>query len=257
MRRIRAEWHDEVADVFGDHGSAKEPDGTAVRRFPLPDAATKPPPTEAEARAARARDAAGQAKALREARAFAFAKEEEETKRYRELRARQEARVTEAEMRREDDARALELLRLRNENALLKHKYDALFRERLIKPGDVVVDAGMTPGKAQTLSSNANANANANTSDWRGVLDPGARVVRTRVFRGATVRGEGGVDVDVKDSRRDPLSYPGSFRREIEARKADIERRKRFASVATRGKSGGAASDANPTGRWDGVVDWR
>ncbi len=257
LRRIRAEWHDEVADVFGDHGSAKEPDGTAVRRFPLPDAATKPPPTEAEARAARARDAAGQAKALREARAFAFAKEEEETKRYRELRARQEARVTEAEMRREDDARALELLRLRNENALLKHKYDALFHERLIKPGDVVVDAGMTPGKAQTLSSNANANANANTSDWRGVLDPGARVVRTRVFRGATVRGEGGVDVDVKDSRRDPLSYPGSFRREIEARKADIERRKRFASVATRGKSGGAASDANPTGRWDGVVDWR
>jgi hypothetical protein len=97
-------------------------------------------------------------------------------------------------MRREDDARALELLRLRNENALLKHKYDALFHERLIKPGDVVVDAGMTPGKAQTLSSNANANANANgnanTSDWRGVLDPGARVVRTRVFRGATVRGE-------------------------------------------------------------------
>jgi len=27
LRRIRAEWHDEVADVFGDHGSAKEPDG--------------------------------------------------------------------------------------------------------------------------------------------------------------------------------------------------------------------------------------
>ena len=116
MRRIRAEWHEEAADVFGDHDSGKEPDGTAVRRLVMTDAATKPPPTEAEARdGARSRDAAGQAKALREARARAFAKEEEEEKRYRELRARQEARVTEAEMRREDDARALELLRLRRE----------------------------------------------------------------------------------------------------------------------------------------------
>ena len=73
----------------------------------------------------------------------------------------------------------------------------------------------------------------------RGVLDPGERVIRTRVFRGATVRGEGGVDVDVTPSKRDPLSYPGSFQREIEAMRADVARRKR-ASGATRDESGGA-----------------
>jgi hypothetical protein len=168
-------------------------------------------------------------------------------------------------MRHEDDARALELLRLRNENALLKHKYDALFHERLIKPGDVVVDASMSPGEARMLTAKKSSSKSDGTKNddakqkaaaWRGVLDPGERVIRTRVFRGATVRGEGGVDVDVAPSKRDPLSYPGSFQREIEARKADVARRKR-ASGATRDESGGAEKNKNALGRWDGVVDWR
>ena len=67
--------------------------------------------------------------------------------------ARGEEVGREEDARREDDARALELLRLRNENAILKHKYDALFHERLIKPGEVVVDASMTPGKAARLQN--------------------------------------------------------------------------------------------------------
>jgi hypothetical protein len=182
LRRIRAEWRDEAAEVFGAGNAVTNVNVNENETRALPAAATKAPPTEADARAsfrknvrgapggragaktwtparvgdrrrsemevefdadaraARLRAAAAQAKALREARALAYAKEEEEEKRYRELRARQESRIAETEMRREDDARALELLRLRNENALLKHKYDALFHERLIKPGDVVVD---------------------------------------------------------------------------------------------------------------------
>jgi hypothetical protein len=221
---------------------------------------------DADARAARLRAAAAQAKALREARALAYAKEEEEEKRYRELRARQEARIAETEMRREDDARALELLRLRNENALLKHKYDALFHERLIKPGDVVVDQSMSPGEARRLTAKKssstrdepkNDDAKQKAAAWRGVLDPGERVIRTRVFRGATVRGEGGVDVDVAPSKRDPLTYPGSFQREIEARKATIVARRKRAPGATRDESGGAEKNKNALGRWDGVVDWR
>ena len=285
LRRIRAEWRDV----------------RPAEEEALPAAATKAPPTEAEekvaatgrggatwnpffgfgnrartpeaeaetldpkARARRLRDAARQAKALREARVRALAKEAEEEKRYRELRARQEARVAEAEMRREDDARALELLRLRNENAILKHKYDALFHERLIKPGEVVVDASMTPGKAARLQNLQNPEASRGDarkatpnekasrekknapSAWTGVLDPGARVIRARVFRGATVRSEGGVDVDVK-SARDPLAYPGSFQREIEARKADVEARKRLGS---RGSPRAPRRD----GRWNGLVD--
>ena len=67
-------------------------------------------------------------------------------------------------MRREDDARALELLRLRNENALLKHKYDALFHERLIKSLEASLTLRQRVPKAQSLSSNANANANANAN---------------------------------------------------------------------------------------------
>ena len=179
--------------------------------------------------------------------------------------------MAEAEMRREDDARALELLRLRNENALLKHKYDALFYERLIKPGEVVVDQSMSPGEARRLTEKASSKRDETKNDdaretknpskqkaaaWRGVLDPGERVIRTRVFRGATVRGEGGVDVDVAPSGRDPLSYPGSFQREIEARKADVARRKKkWTAGATRDESGGAEKNKNNLGRWDGVVD--
>ena len=326
LRRIRAEWRDEAAEVFGAGNAVTNETetgnetgtGTENETRALPAAATKAPPTEAdarvsfrpngggarggraggktrtparpgdrrrseieveydtEARAARLREAAAQAKALREARARAYAKEEEEEKRYRELRARREARIAEAEMRREDDARALELLRLRNENALLKHKYDALFYERLIKPGEVVVDQSMSPGEARRLTEKASSkrdetkkenddetkNETKNPSKqkaaaWRGVLDPGERVIRTRVFRGATVRGEGGVDVDVAPSGRDPLSYPGSFQREIEARKADVARRKKKffpAAGATRDESG-AEKNKNALGRWDGVVD--
>jgi hypothetical protein len=307
LRRIRAEWRDEAAEVFGAGNAVTNVNVNENETRALPAAATKAPPTEADARAsfrknvrgapggragaktwtparigdrrrsemevefdadaraARLRAAAAQAKALREARALAYAKEEEEEKRYRELRARQESRIAETEMRREDDARALELLRLRNENALLKHKYDALFHERLIKPGDVVVDTSMSPGEARRLTAKKSSSKSDGTKNddakqkaaaWRGVLDPGERVIRTRVFRGATVRGEGGVDVDVAPSKRDPLSYPGSFQREIEARKADVARRKR-ASGATRDESGGAEKNKNALGRWDGVVDWR
>jgi len=318
LRRIRAEWRDEAAEVFGAGNAVTNGNGNGNENETraLPAAATKAPPTEAdkrasfrkngggalggragaktwtparigdrrrseievefdaEARAARLRAAAAQAKALREARALAYAKEEEEEKRYRELharqdrelRARQEARIAETEMRREDDARALELLRLRNENALLKHKYDALFHERLIKPGDVVVDQSMSPGEARRLTAKKsssksdepkNDDAKQKAAAWRGVLDPGERVIRTRVFRGATVRGEGGVDVDVAPSKRDPLSYPGSFQREIEARKATIVARRKRAPGATRDESGGAEKNKNALGRWDGVVDWR
>ena len=52
------------------------------------------------------------------------------------MTARQDARLAEAKMRKEDDDRALELFRLRAENDLLKARLDRIFYDRLIARGN-------------------------------------------------------------------------------------------------------------------------
>ena len=89
-----------------------------------------------EARAARVRRQSEAARRLRERRMKIAAKEAAEEKLYREMTARQDARLAEAKMRKEDDDRALELFRLRAENELLKARLDRIFYDRLIAPGN-------------------------------------------------------------------------------------------------------------------------
>ena len=61
---------------------------------------------------------------MREKRAKAAAKDAADEKLYREMTARQEARLAEAKARREDDERAMEVFRLRAENDALRGKLD-------------------------------------------------------------------------------------------------------------------------------------
>lgn len=172
-----------------------------------------------EARAARVRRQSEAARRLRERRAKIAAKEAAEEKLYREMTARQDARLAEAKMRKEDDDRALELFRLRAENDLLKARLDRIFYDRLIAPGELVRDERMSPAKAGRLLER-------DASPRRGEPEPnpGSRRPRARVFRGSNVRdgaGDGGGTVyDVEPFTTN--AYPGSFRREIEARRADI-----------------------------------
>ena len=172
-----------------------------------------------EARAARVRRQSEAARCLRERRAKIAAKEAAEEKLYREMTARQDARLAEAKMRKEDDDRALELFRLRAENELLKARLDRIFYDRLIAPGELVRDERMSPAKAGRLLER-------DASPRRGEPEPnpGSHRPRARVFRGSNVRdgaGDGGGTVyDVEPFAT--IAYPGSFQREIEARRADI-----------------------------------
>ena len=190
----------------------------------LLDAGSARVPTELEtreARAARVRSQSEAARRLRERRARVAAKEAADEKLYREMTARQDARLAEAKMRKEDDDRALELFRLRAENDLLKARLDRIFYDRLIAPGELVRDERMSPAKAGRLLEKNDA------SPRRGEPEPnpGSHRPRARVFRGLGVRdGEGnggGTVYDVEPSAT-PNRYPGSFEREIEARRADI-----------------------------------
>ena len=178
-------------------------------------------PETREARAARVRSQSEAARRLRERRARVAAKEAADEKLYREMTARQDARLAEAKMRKEDDDRALELFRLRAENDLLKARLDRIFYDRLIAPGELVRDERMSPAKAGRLLEKNDASPRRGEPE----PDPGSHRPRARVFRGLGVRdGEGyggGTVYDVEPSAT-PNRYPGSFEREIEARRADI-----------------------------------
>jgi hypothetical protein len=181
-------------------------------------------PESREARAARVRSQSEAARRLRERRARVAAKEAADEKLYREMTARQDARLAEAKMRKEDDDRALELFRLRAENDLLKARLDRIFYDRLIAPGELVRDERMSPAKAGRLLEKNDA------SPRRGEPEPnpGSHRPRARVFRGLGVcdgEGDGGGTVYDVEPSATPNRYPGSFEREIEARRADIARR--------------------------------
>ena len=249
LRRIKAEWIGE--DEVG--GSMLKSKPAPTRNTPIaPNSITrnverrnpevkswtpklkKPEPSfdvlsksDREARLIAAND---EAKVLREQRAALAVKQQNEEQRWREQQETQAIRVARKEIDAEDDARALELFRLRDENATLKSKLDKLFHERLIKPGEVMVDTTMDAAKAEKLSDS--------WGNWpfsKENPENSTAKKSTKVFRGIGVRvdercGESrGVDVEVGDSRRDQLSYPGGFQREIEARKQNVEDRRKQA----------------------------
>ena len=244
LRRIRAEWNDEALDVR-DGGAAGTAAGASLDRSVegVRDGGVE---TRA-AREARLKAASAAARLLREKRAKAAAKDAADEKLYREMTARQEARLAEAKARREDDERAMEVFRLRAENDALRGKLDRLFYERLVAPGEVKRDPGMSPAMAARLvdeDARRTSPRRDERFDGRGSED-GGPARRARTFRGGEVRGSGGVDVDAP-ATPDPVAfaYPGGFEREIAARRADIAER-----TARKRAMGLGAS----RGRWDAL----
>ena len=155
--------------------------------------------------------------------------------------------MAEAKARREDDERAMEVFRLRAENDALRGKLDRLFYERLVAPGEVKRDPGMSPAMAARLvdeDARRTSPRRDERFDGRGSED-GGPARRARTFRGGEVRGSGGVDVDAP-ATPDPVAfaYPGGFEREIAARRADIAER-----TARKRAMGLGAS----RGRWDAL----
>ena len=244
LRRIRAEWNDEALDVR-DGAAARTSAGASLDRSVegVRDGGVE---TRA-AREARLKAASAAARLLREKRAKAAAKDAADEKLYREMTARQEARLAEAKARREDDERAMEVFRLRAENDALRGKLDRLFYERLVAPGEVKRDPGMSPAMAARLvdeDARRTSPRRDERFDGRGSED-GGPARRARTFRGGEVRGSGGVDVDAP-ATPDPVAfaYPGGFEREIAARRADIAER-----TARKRAMGLGAS----RGRWDAL----
>ena len=122
-------------------------------------------------------------------------------------------------MRKEDDDRALELFRLRAENDLLKARLDRIFYDRLIAP------PGNSYGRTHEPGESRSAPRTRRVAETRGTgTEPGVHRPRARVFRGSNVRdgaGDGGGTVYGVEPFA-TIAYPGSFQREIEARRADI-----------------------------------
>jgi len=215
----------------------------------------KPKPGARTQREARLRTAAAEAKQLRELRAVAKAKEAAGAKAWREREGQVELRVARKEIDAQDDARALELFRLRDENSRLKSGLDLLFHERLIKPeGDVLIDTDMTPAEAAGLSCAAlgvdDNDLSRIIAQTLGTAESPTKPT-TKVYRGVDLRSNGDERSENRhvvyvSKQRDPLSYPGSFAREIDARKQGVGDRKKQA-LQLRSKNVSSQGD-----RWRG-----